>query len=198
LQRFVLDPAPVLELLELLKDDPVLYVRRSVANNLNDIGKDHPNLLVDTCRAWASDAGDERWWLIRHALRSAVKRGDAGALAVLGFSDPKDAELTSCEISPSLPHIGDSVRVRFDLRNTSVGRARFNADLRVHFVKAAGRTSPKVFKVGEVEIDAGESVTLSKSISLQQRTTRTHRPGKHFVEVLVNGVPTSAGSFRIV
>jgi 3-methyladenine DNA glycosylase AlkC len=62
LQRFVRDPAPVLELLELLKDDPALYVRRSVANNLNDIGKDHPNLLVDTCRAWASDASDEGWW----------------------------------------------------------------------------------------------------------------------------------------
>jgi 3-methyladenine DNA glycosylase AlkC len=156
LQRFVLDPTPVLELLELLKDDPALYVRRSVANNLNDIGKDHPDVLVDTCAAWASDAGDERWWVIRHALRSAVKRGEAGALTVLGFSDPDAAELTSLDISPSRPHIGDSVRVTFDLRNTGGGRARFNADLRVHFVKASGRTSPKVFKVREVELDAGE------------------------------------------
>lgn len=198
LQRFVIDPAPVLELLELLKDDPALYVRRSVANNLNDIGKDHPDVLVKTCRSWSSDASDERWWVIRHALRSAVKRGDASALAVLGFSDPGAAELSGLEITPARPHIGDTVRVSFELRNSGAERARFNADLRVHFVKASGRSGPKVFKVREVELDTGASVTLSKSISLQQRTTRTHHRGEHLVEVVVNGVPTPAGSFRIV
>lgn len=72
LREFQEDPAPVLELLELLKDDPVLLVRRSVANNLNDIGKDHPEVLVETCRRWARDASEERWWVIGHALRSAV------------------------------------------------------------------------------------------------------------------------------
>jgi 3-methyladenine DNA glycosylase AlkC len=198
LQRFVLDPAPVLELLELLKDDPALYVRRSVANNLNDIGKDHPDVLVETCAAWEVDAGDERRWVIRHALRSAVKRGDVGALAVLGFSEPNAAELTSFDIAPSRPGIGDSLRVAFDLRNAGSRRARFNVDLRVHFAKASGRTSPRMFKVREVELEAGESVTLSKSISLQQRTTRTHYPGDHAVEVVVNGASTPAGSFRIV
>ncbi len=198
LQRFVVDPAPVLELLELLKDDPALYVRRSVANNLNDIGKDHPDVLVETCRSWAVDAGDERWWLIRHALRSAVKRGDADALTLLGFSDPEAAEVNSFEIAPARPRIGDMVRVSFELRNGGAERARFNSDLRVHFVKANGRTSPKMFKVREVELDPRRSVTLSKTISLQQRTTRTHHPGEHAVELVVNGVTSSAGSFLIV
>ena len=197
LQRFVVDPTPVLELLELLKDDPAPYVRRSVANNLNDIGKDHPDLLVATCRRWALGANDERRWVIRHALRSAVKRGDAGALAVLGFSDPEAAELGSFELAPSRARIGDTVRVTFELRNASAESARFNADLRVHFVKANGRTSPKVFKVREVELAPLGSVTLSKKISLQQRTTRTHYPGDHAVDVIVNGVTTSTGSFRI-
>jgi 3-methyladenine DNA glycosylase AlkC len=88
LRRFVEDPSPVLELLELLKDDPTTLVRRSVANNLNDIGKDHPAVLVDVCRRWLVDATDERRALVRHALRSAVRRGESGALDLLGFGGP--------------------------------------------------------------------------------------------------------------
>jgi 3-methyladenine DNA glycosylase AlkC len=78
LRAFMRDPRPVLELLEWLKDDPSLYVRRSVANNLNDIGKDHPDLLFATAERWMKDANENRHWIIRHALRSAVKRGDPG------------------------------------------------------------------------------------------------------------------------
>ena len=89
LPEFQADPTPVLDLLERLKDDPSLYVRRSVANNLNDIGKDHPALLVKTAAAWMEGASSDRAWLVRHALRSAVKRGDAGALRVLGYGDAK-------------------------------------------------------------------------------------------------------------
>ncbi|MGH7552491.1 MAG: DNA alkylation repair protein, partial [Longimicrobiales bacterium] len=85
LRAFENHSRPVLELLELLKDDPEPYVRRSVANHLNDIGKDNPELLLEICRRWSIDAPDERRSLIRHALRSAVKRGEAGALKILGY-----------------------------------------------------------------------------------------------------------------
>ena len=85
LPAFQADPAPVLALLELLKDDPALYVRRSVANNLNDIGKDHPRVLMQTAQRWMRDATPERAWVVRHALRWAVKQGDPAALKVLGF-----------------------------------------------------------------------------------------------------------------
>jgi 3-methyladenine DNA glycosylase AlkC len=84
LPAFQRDPRPVLDLLERLKDDPSLYVRRSVANCLNDIGKDHPQVLIDTARRWLVDARAEREWIVRHALRWAIKQGDAGALDVLG------------------------------------------------------------------------------------------------------------------
>lgn len=67
------NPNRVLELLELLKDDPTTLVRRSVANNLNDLGKLHPRLLVETCAAWLDDASAERRALVEHALRSAAK-----------------------------------------------------------------------------------------------------------------------------
>jgi 3-methyladenine DNA glycosylase AlkC len=90
LRAFQKDPRPVLELLELLKDDPASYVRRSVANNLNDIGKDHPALLVATARRWLKNATPERRWIVNHALRSAIKRADAGALGALGYGGRAD------------------------------------------------------------------------------------------------------------
>jgi 3-methyladenine DNA glycosylase AlkC len=197
LRRFELDPAPVLDLLELLKDDPSLYVRRSVANNLNDIGKDHPDLVVATCRRWMDGATDERRWLIRHALRSAIKRADPGALGLLGFDQAEAAKVQGVTIEPPRPHIGETVRVSATVSNGGPRRAMFNVDLRVHFVKANGGTSPKVFKVREVELDIGERASVSKAISLRQHTTRTHYPGDHLVELIVNGATHPAGRFVI-
>ncbi|MGH2636641.1 MAG: DNA alkylation repair protein [Actinomycetota bacterium] len=198
LRRFQLDPSPVLELLELLKDDPSLYVRRSVANNLNDIGKDHPDVLVATCRRWMKGASEKRRWVIRHALRSAVKRGDPAALAVLGFGGAGAAEIDDVAIEPRRPRIGGSVRITLNVGNTGKGRAAFNVDLRVHFVKANGGTSPKVFKVREVELEPGERVRLSKVVSLRQQTTRTHHAGRHAVDVVVNGEAHPAGAFVVI
>ena len=91
---------PVLALLELLKDDPALYVRRSVANNLNDIGKDHPPVLMQTAQRWMRGATPERAWVVRHALRWAVKQGDPAALKVLGFGKKAQVEIHEAEISP--------------------------------------------------------------------------------------------------
>lgn len=197
LRRFQLDPTPVLELLELLRDDPSLYVRRSVANNLNDIGKDHPDLLVATCRRWMEQPTPERRWLVRHALRSAIKRGDPGALDVLGFGSASTAEIHRVAIEPERPRIGETIRISVVVGNTGRARASLNVDLRVHFVKANGATSPKVFKIREVELEPGARVTLSKSVSLQQQTTRTHYRGSHPIELIVNGVTHPAGSFEL-
>ena len=168
LRQFQLDPSPVLDLLELLKDDESLYVRRSVANNLNDIGKDHPDVLVATCRRWMEDAGEERRWLIRHALRSAVKRGDGAALEVLGFGATGAAEVEGMTIAPREPRIGEAVRISFTLLNSARDRAAFNVDLRVHFVKSNGDTSPRMFRVREVTLEPGERSDLSKLVSLRQ------------------------------
>lgn len=197
LRRFQEDPRPVLELLELLKDDPELLVRRSVANNLNDIGKDNPDLLVQTCRRWAKDASEERSWVIRHALRSAVKRGDQGALRILGFGDGDGAEVRRLRAEPTRVTIGDAVRITFDLANTGDSPRSFNADLRVHFVRANGGSGPKVFKVRVVELEPGTSAALTKSISLRQHSTRTHYPGRHRVEVVVNGRSLAQATFLV-
>ncbi len=130
LREFQNDPRPVLELLELLKDDPELYVRRSVANNLNDIGKDNPALLVDIARRWMNDATNERRWLISHALRSALKRAEPGAFEVMGFGEEAQVRIGSVRITPQSAVIGGSVKIAFGITNTDERAHHMLVDLK--------------------------------------------------------------------
>ena len=197
LRAFQADPRPVLALLERLKDDPSLYVRRSVANNLNDIGKDHPALLVETASRWMVDATEERRWIIRHALRSAVKRGEAGALDVLGFGEAALVSVGKVRITPQRPAIGSSVAIACEIANPASVAQRLLVDLRVQYVKASGVRNPKVFKLKTVELAPRETVPVRKALSLAQLTTRTHYPGRHAVEVLINGQAYPLGTFDL-
>jgi 3-methyladenine DNA glycosylase AlkC len=196
LREFQKDPRPVLELLEILKDDPELYVRRSVANNLNDIGKDHPALLASVARRWLRGAGAERRWIVGHALRSAVKRAEVGALAALGYGGKAEVALTGARITPPRAKIGGSVTVSFTLRNKSRKPQRVMTDLVVHFVKARG-TGAKTFKLKALDLPPRASVELRKKIGLQQLTTRKHYPGIHRVEAQLNGLRVAVGSFSL-
>lgn len=194
---FQKDPSPVLTLLELLKDDPSLYVRRSVANNLNDIGKDHPDVLVETTWRWLKDATEERRWLIRHALRSAVKRGEAGALRVMGFGEPADVSICQVSIEPERPAQGDNVTISFVITNTTSKAQAVLVDLRIHYVKVNGKTGPKVFKLKAAKLAPHGSAQLMKTISLAAMSTRKHYAGTHKVEVLLNGNATFLGAFEL-
>lgn len=197
LRAFQDDPRPVLALLERLKDDVSLYVRRSVANSLNDIGKDHPDVLVETATRWLEHATEERRWIIRHALRSAVKRGEAGALRVLGFGDKAVVAVEKVRITPSRLPIGSSVGIMCEVASQASGVQRLLVDLRVHYVKANGKPSPKVFKLKTVELAPKQTIAFSKTLALTQLTTRTHYPGLHRIELLVNGHAYPLGAFHV-
>lgn len=197
LKAFQADPSPVLPLLEKLRDDPELYVRRSVANHLNDIGKDHPDLLASIAGRWLVKATPERRWIVSHALRSAVKRGEAGALRVLGCDRPVKLEVGEVSVSPGRVVIGGSVRIGFRLRNPGRQACRIMADLRIHFVKANGKTSPKVFKLKQLELGPGESADLGKTVSVAVQTTRKPYPGLHRVELVLNGRAQPLGEFHL-
>lgn len=187
LVAFQRDPTPVLELLEMLKDDRSEYVRRSVANNLNDIAKDHPDVVLQTCRRWAP--GRER--LVRRALRSLVKDGDPQALEILGYGT------IAVKVAGSVPaaaRIGESIRLQASL----VGAGPVLVDFVVHFVKADGSNRPKVFKGGQTRLASGRPAQIGTTISLAQHTTRRHYPGVHRVDALVNGQPHSLGSFELL
>lgn len=197
LREFKKDPRPVLELLEKLKDDPELYVRRSVANNLNDIGKDHPDLLAATCRQWLENASPEREQLVRHALRSAIKRGEAGALAVVGADARPEIAISQVSIEPARPARGGKVRIGAFVENRAEETAKWVVDLGVFFVKMNGETRRKVFKLKAVELAPGGGVLVGKTISLADLTTRAHFPGRHPVELVVNGFSFELGAFDL-
>lgn len=197
IRSFQRDPAPVLELLELLKDDPEEYVRRSVANNLNDIAKDHPELVVEVAERWLHDADRNRRRLVRHGLRTLIKQGNLGALSILGYTPESPVRVGVVRIDPPEAAIGAKVRITVELENPDTDIHGALADLIVHFVKANGSTSPKVFKGTERALDGAEKITISKTISLRQHSTRTHYPGKHMVNIQLNGAVYPGGDFNL-
>lgn len=197
LRAYMENPRPVLALLELLKDDPVLYVRRSVANNLNDIAKDHPALTVEACRRWAENASPERAWIVRHALRSLVKAGNRDAIAILGGSANPQFRVTGIKIVPARLQRGGDVRLKFDVASTGHKSQRLLIDYAVHFVKASGKSSKKVFKLRTVTLNKNERISLEAVISTKEMTTRRHYPGRHNVEAMINGNAYPLGAFEL-
>jgi 3-methyladenine DNA glycosylase AlkC len=197
LRVFERDPRPALELLERLKDDPSDYVRRSVANHLNDVGKDHPALLLRTCERWLRDAPAARRALVRHALRSLAKRGDAKALSLLGFGASPAVRVERPGFEPPSARIGDAVTLRFALADTGGRVQSLRVDLCVFYVKASGAASPKVFRLREIELPGDGRVEIAHRLSLRQMTTRKHHPGRHRVEALVNGHALPLGAFEL-
>lgn len=192
------NPGRVLELLERLKDDPSTMVRRSVANNLNDLGKVWPDLLGRTATAWLKGASAARRELIEHALRSAIKRGDPHALKLLGYGGKPKVAVERVTFDPRKVTIGGRVVMTFTLRSTSRQPQDLLVDAAVHFVKARGLTAAKVFKITRLVLPARRAVKLRATFSLAVHTTRVPRPGKHVVEVIVNGQKMRAGSFQLV
>jgi len=195
LHDFVRDPAPILPILETLRDDPHEYVRRSVANNLNDIAKDHPDLVADIARRWLQDASRDRARLVKHACRTLIKQGHAGALAAFGFGPP---DLARCAVSTdrTTVRLGDTLGVLLEL---TAGRTRQKllVDYVLHFLRANGRLSAKVFKWQELTLDAGETRTLHKAHPYRKVTTRKDYAGQQAVSVQINGVTMGKVAFEL-
>jgi 3-methyladenine DNA glycosylase AlkC len=190
-------PERVLALLERLKDDPASLVRRSVANSLNDLGKVHPALLIRTSRRWLAGASARRRALVEHALRSAVRRGDAAALRLLGYGRAPSVAVDEVRMTPRRVAIGGRVAIACVVRNTSGAAQNLLLDLVVHFVKRHGRATPKVFKLKRLRIAPGGRAPLRARISLAVHTTRVPHPGRHAVELVVNGRRYALGSFVV-
>lgn len=179
-------PAPVIALLELLKDDPERYVQRSVANNLNDITKDHPDVALAVCKSWLEEPTLARRWIVGHALRGLVKQGHPGALALLGVGEKPSVKVLSKQL-PERARIGETVTFGCELVSTSTDAQTLQVDFRVHFVKANGNPQPKVFKLRRIELAPKTRTALRGTISFRVHTTRKPHPGAHLVELSING-----------
>lgn len=191
------DPTSILPVLEKLRLDPSEDVRRSVANNLNDISKDHPELVTRILDDW-SDGSPETVALTKHALRTLLKRGHGGALGLLGFSTQPILEVDRVSIEPSSVAIGGSVHLEFSVMSRASTPQWLMIDYAVEYQSASGTGSRKVFKGKVVELAGGASVIVRRKISLKQMTTRRIFPGGHVVEIQVNGNVLGVGQFEVV
>jgi 3-methyladenine DNA glycosylase AlkC len=197
LPDFQTDPRPVIALLELLKDDAERYVQRSVANNINDIGKDHPELAMELCRQWLKDAPPGRTWIVGHALRSLVKKGHPDALGLLGFGGKAEVSISSARLVPRDVVLGGKLRFAFEIVSTGKTAQELLVDYAVHFVKANGETRPKVFKLKKIVLEPAARVGLGGTVSFETLTTRKPYPGRHRIEILVNGVAHPLAEFDV-
>jgi 3-methyladenine DNA glycosylase AlkC len=198
LKLFIDDPTPVLSLLERLKDDPSEYVRRSVANNLNDIAKDHPQTVIKRCADWTLDGNDDRAWVVRHATRTLVKQGYPGVYKLLEYTEKPKVSIKALKLNPVRLSVGDSFTMSFELVSENTQTQNLVVDYAVHHIKANGGASPKIFKLKNVTIGAGEKLPITKKHSLRKVTTRRYYPGRHMIEILVNGKPMARRSFILL
>ncbi|HJS10724.1 DNA alkylation repair protein [Sphingopyxis sp.] len=190
------DPTLAAPILEMLKADPSLYVRKSVANHLNDIAKDRPEWLLGRLAAWPQD--DARTaWIIRHALRTLIKKGDPAALALIGVGHGAAVSVRDFSIAPSAVHLGDRIAIKADLASDSSENQRLVVDYRVHYARAGGKSAAKVFKLKTFELAARETASLGISQTIRDFSTRRHHPGRHEVELIVNGQTMATAAFDI-
>lgn len=197
LPMFIADPAPVIALLEQLKDDDEEYVRRSVANNLNDIAKDHPELVADLAEQWLKDANTNRRRLVRHACRTLIKNGHKRTLAALGFAPPV---ITSAKVSVLNTQVifGEALQFSLSLTSNTDAPQALMIDYVVHHQKANGKTTGKVFKWRNSNLMPREILSIEKKHAIKAITTRVYYAGAHSVEVIVNGISVGRADFELI
>lgn len=196
LQALVKDPSPTLPLLRALQDDTSEYVRRSVANHLNDIAKDHPGLVAEWLETHLPGAPAPRRALLKHASRSLIKAGDLRVLGAWGLGQAFKGR-ASLSLDPPQARVGDALALEVNLHSLARRPQDLVIDYAVHHVKANGSTSPKVFKGWSLSLAPGESRTLVRRHSLRPVTTRRYFAGAHRVELLVNGVVQAEARFEL-
>ncbi|KOV73773.1 DNA alkylation repair protein [Streptomyces sp. AS58] len=189
-------PGVTVPVLDALYDDESEYVRRSVANHLNDLSRDDADLVVTTAGRWLAAPAPTTGRLVRHGLRTLVKRGHPGALELLGFP-PAAVDVDGPVLDRTRVPFGGSVRFTATVRNTGADEARLSIDYVVHHHKANGSQTAKTFKLTTRTLAPGESVHLSREHSFRPITTRRYHPGPHAIALQVNGVATSPAPFDL-
>jgi hypothetical protein len=192
----VRDPGPTLALLEDLRDDPELYVRKSVANHLNDIAKDHPGLVADWLETHLPGASPARIALLRHASRTLIKRCDRRVLAAWGLGSAFRGQAT-LSIAPRRIRLGESVALTVTLTSAARSPQVLAIDYVVHHLRADGSTSAKVFKGWQKTLPAGGTLALERRHAVRQISIRRYYPGRHRIEVQVNGRVIAEASFDL-
>lgn len=186
LREIEAEPSLAAPILDNLRADASPYVRRSVANHLNDVAKIHPAWVLERAARWGVDDPPTRW-IVRHALRTLVKQGHARALGILGAETAPSIVVGPFSVTPEQIVLGDTITLACELRSAAKTAQRLVVDYRIAYVKRGGATATKVFKLRTLTLEPGQRIALSRRQPIRDFTTRTHYAGRHAVELIVNG-----------
>jgi 3-methyladenine DNA glycosylase AlkC len=196
LEKVIDEPFATCDILEKLKCDEELYVRKSVANHLNDISKDNPDYMLALISRW--DLGNPHTaWIARHASRSLIKKGNPGSLSALAFEKSPKIQVVKFRASSKV-QLGQELMFEFELNSKKKEPQKLAVDYIIHYRKKDGRLSPKVFKLKEVNLQPGQKISITKKQRLQDFSTRKHFPGVHKLQVQVNGKIVCGSTFTLV
>ena len=190
------NPEPIFPILENLKDDSSEYVRRSVANNLNDISKDHQKEVITLIKKWNKDT-KERQKLIKHAARTLLKQGNKEVMSLFGFGAVDLIQINNLTVKTPLVRVGEYMEFEFELINNNESDSKIRLEYAIYFLKANGTWSKKVFKISEKNYPANSNTIVNKKQSFKPITTRRYYEGKHEVSVIINGVEFQKLAFQI-
>jgi len=195
LPDFKRDPSPILPILEQLKTDDSEYVRRSVANNLNDISKDHPELALQLAARWLKQFPETRQ-LVKHACRTLLKQGNQKAMKLFGYDHQADVKIVQLKMDEPKIKIGGIIGFSFDITLSAPTPTMLRVEYAIDYVKLRGRYGRKVFKITERNFKGTE--TLSRRHRVHDMTTRVHNPGIHHLHVLINGTTRATTTFMLI
>lgn len=196
LEEVIKNPTTTFAILEQLKQDSELYVRKSVANHLNDISKDNPDQMLKLVNGW--DKGHAHTsWIIKHASRSLIKKGHSGSLAVFDFEKKVKVTIENFVLKNPELKLGDTLQFDFDVVSKKKTSQKLVIDYLIHYRKKHGGLSPKVFKLTELTLLPAQRAHLSKKQVMKDFTTRKHFAGVHEIEIQVNGRILDNRQFRL-
>jgi 3-methyladenine DNA glycosylase AlkC len=197
LPAFKKDPSKILPVLELLKNDESEYVRRSVANCLNDISKDHANVVLEIVNRWKGQS-KETDWIVKHASRGLLKQGHTAALSSFGLNHAVKALVANLTLSRKKVKIGEEMLFEFDLELLEKNEHQIRVEYRIYFVKANGKLSGKIFQVGTYGMKPKQKMSTSRTHKFADLTTRKHYRGMHKLTVVVNGKEMAETTFELI
>lgn len=190
------DPGSILPILENLQQDPSEYVRKSVANNLNDISKNHPQVVLQLVKKWKGK-NPSTDWIIKHGCRTLLKKGDPKALALFGLSNQVQCQIKNFQLSGTEIKLGKSLQFSFTLVHHEKNTMPLRIEYYVHYLKKNGQHTKKIFKITENTYQPGKAYDFSKSQLFKDLTTRKHYAGEHKISMVVNGIEFAPLSFHL-
>ena len=194
LVKYKKDPTPILPILEQLKADPSLYVRRSVANNINDISKTNPDLVIQLAKDWYGD-NENTNWIVKHGCRTLLKKGNWDILSLFGYDDIDSVVVDDLKMESTSIAIGEEITFSFVISASKKTKVRL--EYGIDYVKANGKRNRKIFQISQMTINENTKKEYSRKHSFENLSTRKHYPGTHTITLIVNGVSRWTQDFEL-